>query len=263
MTAREWDATTYDQVGAPMTRRGTALLDRLTLRGDEHVLDAGCGTGRVTRALLDRLPDGQVTALDGSGAMVEEARRVLGDDPRVDFAVGDLTQPLGGGPFDAIVSTSTFHWVPGHAALWSRLHAALRPGGVLLADFGGAGNIASVLAALRDAGYDEHPWTFDPPETAERDLRAAGFTDVRVDHVGDPVDLDAEQLETYLRTVVLGWHVERYGDAVVGDVARRLERPHLDYVRLQVLATVEHGARRWPAPRRRDVMPPQGEGAGR
>lgn len=236
MTAREWDATTYDQVGAPMTRRGTALLDRLALRGDERVLDAGCGTGRVTGALLDRLPDGRVVALDGSAAMVGEARRVLGDDPRVAFVVGDLTQPLPDDGFDAIVSTSTFHWVPDHPALWSRLAAALRPGGVLLADFGGAGNIASVLAALHDLGIDEHPWTFDDPGRTEAELTAAGFTDVQVDHVADPVGLTPEELETYLRTVVLGWHVERFGDAVVAGVAARLPRPHMDYVRLQVHA---------------------------
>ena len=63
-TPRDWDAATYDRVADPQTRWGTAVLDRLTLTGDEVVLDAGCGTGRVTESLAERLPRGRVIALD-------------------------------------------------------------------------------------------------------------------------------------------------------------------------------------------------------
>ena len=58
---RDWDARTYDRVADPMTRWGAAVLDRLALDGDERVLDAGCGTGRVTEALAERLPRGRVS----------------------------------------------------------------------------------------------------------------------------------------------------------------------------------------------------------
>src|SRR4029453_5293945 len=74
---RDWDARTYDRVADPMTRWGEAVLDRLPLAGDERVLDAGCGSGRVTELLAGRLPRGRVVALDGSTAMVEAARQRL------------------------------------------------------------------------------------------------------------------------------------------------------------------------------------------
>ncbi|MDH5244598.1 MAG: class I SAM-dependent methyltransferase, partial [Chloroflexota bacterium] len=107
---RDWDARTYDRVADPMTRWGTTVLDRLPLAGDETVLDAGCGSGRVTELLAERLERGRVVALDGSPAMVEAARRRLarfGD--RVTFLVADLGAPLPieSGSLDAVLSTAT------------------------------------------------------------------------------------------------------------------------------------------------------------
>ncbi|WP_205695876.1 trans-aconitate 2-methyltransferase [Conexibacter sp. SYSU D00693] len=241
---RDWDAATYDRVGAPMTRRGLLAVDRLELQPHMTVLDAGCGTGRVTAAVLERLgPEGRVIALDGSPSMVAEARAVLGDDPRVAFVVADLgadgfAEP---GSLCAVVSTSTFHWVPDHPALWRRLHAALKPGGQLVVDCGGAGNIARILQALRDLGVHDTPWTFDDPETATRELQAAGFTDVHARLRADPAPVTRDGVETYLRTVVLGSYVaERSAadaDALVAAVARALgPEPVIDYVRLELEA---------------------------
>ena len=96
MTA-DWDARTYDRIADPMTRWGATVLDRLPLEGDERVLDAGCGSGRVTELLLERLPRGHVVALDGSAAMIDEARRRLAPaavEDRVSFVVADLCEPL-------------------------------------------------------------------------------------------------------------------------------------------------------------------------
>src|SRR5439155_14323813 len=117
--AREWDAATYDRIADPMTRWGAAVVDRLQLAGDERVLDAGCGSGRVTELLLGRLPRGQVIALDASLAMVEEAqRRLTPFGNRVTFVVADLLEPL---PIDAavdgVLSTATFHWITDHESL--------------------------------------------------------------------------------------------------------------------------------------------------
>ncbi|HEX7473081.1 MAG TPA: methyltransferase domain-containing protein, partial [Candidatus Limnocylindrales bacterium] len=118
----DWDAATYDRIADPQARWGSAVLDRLPLRGDERVLDAGCGSGRVTAQLLERLPDGEVVALDASPAMVEEARRRLGDDARLTFVVADLLEPLPVvPPVDAILSTATFHWVTDHDRLFRNL----------------------------------------------------------------------------------------------------------------------------------------------
>jgi trans-aconitate 2-methyltransferase len=87
---RDWDAATYDRVSSPQVEWAGPVLDRLELRGDETVLDAGCGTGRVTAVLAQRLPRGRVIAVDGSPAMVAEARKRLPGD--VDVRVADLLE---------------------------------------------------------------------------------------------------------------------------------------------------------------------------
>ena len=152
MSPRDWDAATYDRLAAPMTRWGRIVVDRLELRGDERVLDAGCGTGKVTAMLRERLPDGEIVALDGSASMVALARERLGEE-RVTYLVADLLEPLPvDPPVDAVLSTATFHWIPDHDRLFANLAAVMRPGAQLVAQCGGRGNIASVEAALRDMG---------------------------------------------------------------------------------------------------------------
>jgi trans-aconitate 2-methyltransferase len=245
-TPRDWDAATHDRVADPMTQWGMTVLDRLSLHGDETVLDAGCGSGRVTEALAERLPRGCVVALDASPSMIEKARERLerfGD--RVAFVVADLGRPLpidGLAPVDAILSTATFHWVPDHDALFTNLAAVLRPGGSLVAQCGGAGNIASIQAVLATFGDgwlgDVH---FETPEATERRLAAAGFVDIDTWLQPEPTRLEpGEPFETFLRTVVLGSHVERLPperrDAFVAEVARHLVEPVIDYVRLNIVA---------------------------
>ena len=97
-----------------MTAMGTDVLDRLVLRGDETVLDAGCGTGNVTRLLHERLPRGHVIAVDAAPSMVEQARELLPAD--VDVRQADLLELELDAPVDAILSTATFHWVAGPRA---------------------------------------------------------------------------------------------------------------------------------------------------
>ena len=247
MPPRDWDATTYERLSAPMTAMGTEVLDRLVLRGDETVLDAGCGTGNVTRLLHERLPDGHVIAVDAAPSMVEQARELLPADVEVRRA--DLLELDVDEPVDAILSTATFHWVPDHARMFRRLHAALKPGGRLVAQCGGHGNVAAVkqagLDVAAEAPYAEHfagwstDWTFATPEETDTRLRAAGFTDIwcwltRVDvDPGDPF--------SYLRAICLGSFVEQLPDELRDPFVRaaleRLPAPlEIHYVRLNILA---------------------------
>jgi len=244
---RDWDAAMYDRVADPQTRWGIVVLERLPLDGDETVLDAGCGSGRVTELLVQRVPNGRVVALDGSPAMIDEARRRLARfAARVDFVVADLGRPFtlpGGRPVDAILSTATFHWVIDHDALFRNLAAVIRPGGRLVAQCGGHGNVASIMAVLATIGDG---WlgdrTFATPEETTDRLARAGFVDIECWLQPEPTRFEAgEPFETFLRTVILGPHLGRLPatehDAFVRAVADRIAEPLIDYVRLNIVAT--------------------------
>ncbi|MFN8620728.1 MAG: class I SAM-dependent methyltransferase [Chloroflexota bacterium] len=241
--SRRWDAGTYDRVSDPLVRMGGDVLARLELRGDETVIDAGCGTGRVTEQLLGRLPHGRVVALDVSAAMLEEAAvRLERYRDRVTLLEADLNLPLPvAEPVDALLSTATFHWVLAQEALPGHLAAVLRPGGQLVAQCGGEGNCADVFAALEALG--ERPLErlrFLGPEVAARRYEAAGFTDVRAWLTPEPVTFATrEELEAYLATVFLGPLTDRPADALPAlahEVADRLPGPVIGYVRLNLVA---------------------------
>ena len=260
---RDWDATTYDKVADPQARWGRAVLDRLPLAGDERVLDAGCGTGRVTELLAERLPRGHVVALDGSPGMVEAARqRLAGFGERIEYVVADLGQPLPlADQVDAILSTATFHWLADHDALFTNLAAVLKPGGRLVAQCGGAGNIASVqrvLAGIGDGWLG--PVHFASPMDTVRRLDHAGFVDIECWLSDEPTRFDpGEPFETFLRTVILGAHLDRLPEtereAFVRTVVERLAEPVIDYVRLNIVALRSNRPSPEPPP---GARPPSG-----
>ncbi|CAN5562061.1 hypothetical protein BH24CHL9_BH24CHL9_07790 [soil metagenome] len=196
MPAPAWDARSYDRISGPHAAMGASALERLELRGAERVLDAGCGSGRLTEQLIERLPSGSAVALDGSADMLDEARRRLerfGD--RVTYVRADLGRPplpVEGG-VDAVLSTATFHWITDHDALFAGLAGVLRPGGQLSAQCAGEGNASAVIEAVRAEGVETRSrFTFsNPDETSERLVRA-GFEHVLVWLTPAPVHFDSE-----------------------------------------------------------------------
>jgi trans-aconitate 2-methyltransferase len=241
----DWNATSYDKVADPQTRWGAEVLKRLPLVGGETVLDAGCGTGRVTELLLARLPRGRVVALDASAAMLDQARERLARFGRqVTYIHADLGQPLPiEDPVDAILSTATFHWVPDHDALFANLAAVLRPGGLLVAQCGGFGNIARFIAvaASVDPGFTRNRHNFQTPEATAVRLDQSGFDSIRtwLSDALTPFEPGAA-LEAFLATVCLRSHLDGLKPAerepFVHAVAQRMPEPVLDYVRLNIVA---------------------------
>jgi len=244
---REWDASTYDRVSDIQAEWSLDVIDRLGLSGDETVLDAGCGSGRVTKLLLERLPRGRVVGVDSSARMIEQAREALPE--RTDFVVSDLLDLELDDPVDAVFSNATLHWVLDHRRLFTRLHAALRPGGKLEAQCGGIGNLDEFLNSLENVNGDERfapyvrgiasSWNFASPGDTELRLRAAGFEGVHC-WLEERLEKPREPRE-FLRVVCLGPHLERlpehlheqYLDAVLEYAPRPLT---LDYVRLNISA---------------------------
>jgi trans-aconitate 2-methyltransferase len=242
---RTWDGQSYDRISGPMHAMGLAVLDRLSLSGEETVLDAGCGSGRVTQALLERLPRGRVIALDASASMVAAARERLG--PQADVRQGDLLELALDEPLDAILSTATFHWISDHDLLFARLREALRGGGRLSAQCGGEGNIttlrARAAAVLARAPYAEHfrdwspPWNYAGAGETETRLRLAGFTSARCWLA--PAPTRPEHPREFLATIILGPMVQRLPEALrerfMDDVMTELGEPVVvDYVRLNI-----------------------------
>ncbi len=255
----EWDATIYHRVSAPQVTWGSKVLERLALLGDETVVDAGCGTGRLTADLLERLPHGRVIAVDRSTNMLAEAAAHLaprfGD--RVSFLHADVQDLELPEPVDAIFSTATFHWVLDHPRLFRALFTCLKPGGQLVAQCGGGPNISrlrqraeSLLESpqFRDKAVGwTNPWEFATPEETARRLAAAGFTDIETGLEPAPTTFpDAPAFSEFVQSVVLRAHL----DALPEDADRRAfmaeitalaagdDPPFtLDYWRLNLAAT--------------------------
>jgi trans-aconitate 2-methyltransferase len=243
----DWDAKTYDAVSDPQFSWGMEVLERLDLGEGETVIDAGCGSGRVTAELVKRVPGGSVLAVDGSPAMIEQARERLGDS--AGYLVTDLSELEINEPVDLIFSTATFHWILDHDRLFARLRAALRPGGRLIAQCGGQGNVAEHAKAIAEVAarpeFSAHleqmtgMWNFAAPEETERRLLAAGFDDVRC--WLEPKPVTPERPLEFTSTVTLG--------PLLAQLPEELRRPFaetileisaepltLDYVRLNIEA---------------------------
>ncbi len=243
---RDWDAGAYARVSDPQFEWALEVLDRLTLNGDETVLDAGCGSGRVTRELQEKLPRGHVFAVDGSPSMVEEAEKTL-DSDRTTAWVSDLVELEVPEPVDAVLSTATFHWISDHARLFERLYAALKPGGRLVAQCGGVGNVERFTDHLSGAAelseyapyFDgmDTPWNFATPVQTAQLLAKAGFVDVDTWLQDKPVT--PPEPREFVRVVCLGHHLERLPDELkepfLDLVCERAGSPLvLDYVRLNM-----------------------------
>lgn len=242
MSERDWDAATYDRISDAQFTWALEQLERLPLAGDEVVVDAGCGSGRVTEVLAERLPRGRVYGVDASESMVSHARAAL--DRRAKILCQDLVELDLPEPVDAVFSNATFHWIHDHDALFAALHSAIKPGGRLVAQCGGKGNIEAfrraaerVAAEQPFAPYFEdwqQPWNYAGPEQTTERLERAGFTDVRTWLEPKRVDPD----RAFIKTVCLLPHLRHLPEELHDEfIDRVIERERiLEYVRLNMIA---------------------------
>lgn len=257
-SSHEWNSPVYHRLSQPQVSWGKKVLARLRLRGDEIVLDAGCGTGRLTAELLEALPRGRVIGLDLSQNMLTSAREHLlaQSENRVGLVAADLLHLPFANTFDGIVSTAAFHWVLDHDALFASLRCALHPRGWLEAQCGGGPNLAALrkradaLAATPKyapffSGFHE-PWLFENAEEAAGTLRRAGFVNVRTSVESAPTLLDdAAHYKEFVRNIILRRHLEQLPEEslrvqFMGNLAEQAANDDppflLDYWRLNLSA---------------------------
>jgi trans-aconitate 2-methyltransferase len=259
----DWDAAQYHRISDPQLAWGRAVAARLLPTAGEWILDLGCGTGRLTNEFA-RLPGIIVVGLDYSAAMLREARDQTivrpGSDPgktlrRPLYVRGDgATLPFVSA-FDAIFSAAVFHWIRDHDQLFRSVSDALKPGGRLVAQCGGAGNLDRLYGRARALMHADpfrrhfSGWTdfnhFENVADTERRLDGAGFHDIDVSLVSSPVTFNSpDAFSEFVAAVCLRHHLERLpvdtraefmaritNDAVDDDVPLTL-----DYWRLNIAA---------------------------
>jgi trans-aconitate 2-methyltransferase len=245
--SRDWDAATYDRISGPQQAWAAEQLDRLDLAGDEYVLDAGCGSGKITAELVRRVPRGRVYAVDAAPSMVRHTQAALGDKVTAlcqDLAELDLPEPV-----DVVFSNATFHWIPDHDALFAALHRNLKAGGRLLAQCGGRGNIDSFRRLAETVAAEEpfapyfadwvKPWNYATAEETAARLKAAGFAEVSCWLQDRPTT--PEEPRSFISTVCLVRHLDplpaELHDPFIDRVLERAGDPLvLEYVRLNMSA---------------------------
>jgi len=228
---------------------GAAVLERLRIAGDETVLDAGCGSGRVTELLAERLPEGRVIGVDASPSMIEAAgERLQGlvEAGRVTLRCADLLELELDTPVDAVLSTATFHWIADHDRLFERVRAALRSDGQFVAQCGGEGNIDVLRAHAREVTerepYAQHfaawraPWNYAPAELTSARLERAGFAEAEC--WLEPSPQRPEEPRAFL-SIVLAPHCQllpqELREPFMDDVLAKVGEPVIvDYVRLNI-----------------------------
>jgi trans-aconitate 2-methyltransferase len=254
---REWDSAAYHRLSDPQF--GWALkvvkrLESLGLRGDEHILDAGCGSGRVTAELLHRFPHCHVTAVDASENMVREAQLTLqpfGERVRVEKR--DLLELPYSNIFDVVFSTAVFHWIKDHDTLFAVLFRVLRPGGTLLAQCGGGPNLKRLRDRITHLTESQkfrkffedwqRLWEYPGPELTIQRLERAGFKDVSSSLEPAPVAFtESEQYSDFLAAMILHPYIERlppelepeFRDALVRQATQDHPAFVFDYWRLNI-----------------------------
>ena len=260
-TAR-WDAADYAANSAVQQTWARELIARLKLRGDEHVLDVGCGDGKVTAEIARVLPDGSVTGVDASVEMIAFAQRTfpVRKNPNLEFHVMDARKIKSTRRFDVVFSNAALHWVDDHEAILRGAASVLKPGGRLVISCGGKGNAHDVFLALRPEICLKRwrrffrrmpkPYFFYSPADYEKWLPRSGFriVDVRLTPK-DATYAGREGFAAWLRTTWLPY-IQRLPEAVreefITAVAERYvsKHPpdegnlvHVRMVRLEIAAT--------------------------
>jgi trans-aconitate methyltransferase len=254
-----WNATDYAKNSSEQQKWARELIAKLHLRGDERVLDLGCGDGKVTAEIAHQLPRGEIVGVDLSQEMIDFAIATF-HQPNLRFERADARALNFENEFDVVFSNAVLHWVYDHEPALRGIRGSLKPGGRILLQMGGRGNAADVLETVteltRDPRWSQYftdfsfRYGFHGPEDYTRWLLDAGFDPRRVELIPkDMIHATRERFAGWLRTTWMPWTdriPEQMREMFIDEVVDRYlrvhaadadGRVHVAMVRLEVEAT--------------------------
>jgi trans-aconitate 2-methyltransferase len=256
-----WNAEQYKKSSSNQKQWGTELLTMLSLTGNEHVLDIGCGDGMLTATMADMLPNGLAVGIDSSKEMVALAEKHFPrkDYPNLRFIVKDAKRLDFDGEFDAVFSNACLHWIVDHIPVLEGIKRSLKDGGKMLVQMGGKGNAEEIIRTLealigteRWAGYFKDfpfPYGFYSPEEYKAWLTGLGFKIGRAELIPKQMVFENKQgLASWIRTTWLPYTQavpENFRKEFIGELADTYIRGypahedgiiHVRMVRLEVEA---------------------------
>ncbi|MFZ2456483.1 MAG: methyltransferase domain-containing protein [Candidatus Altiarchaeia archaeon] len=260
-----WDPRDYEKSSSAQETWAKELIKKLRLKGDERILDIGCGDGKVSAQLAKNVPEGSVTGVDLSADMLAYAVTKYIDVPNLGFEAGDASRLKYDREFDYVVSFACLHWIREHVPVLQGIRRSLRSNGRIMLQFGGKGNAAELIKAADDviaADWKEYfqdytfPWAFYSPGEYRVFLKQAGLKAIRVELIPkDREDAGHEGLASFIRTT---WHPytdrvpekmrKEFIDAIAEEYIRRNPMDskgmvHIPMMRLEVEACVIRPAR--------------------
>lgn len=191
MKTYEFDGEKYKTASLHQKEWGKNLISKISLHGDETILDLGCGDGHLTEQLSLLVPKGKVTGIDASAGMIQTAEKIRREN--LNFIQMDMNDLRFTNEFDLIYSNAALHWIKDHKRLLQNSHAALKTGGILLWDFGCRGNCANFLDVMQKqitenqyADYFEDfemPWFLPAKEQYHGLISDVGYSDFTITEV--------------------------------------------------------------------------------
>lgn len=211
-TEYAWDAHEYARHSSAQLIWAEELIGKLGIRGDESLLDIGCGDGKITARIAGLLPRGQVVGLDASPEMIQLARSRCGgkEHTNLAFVQQDAREIALAEQFDLVFSAAALHWIQDHGAVLRGIKRSLKPGGRILLQMGGRGNARDVFSALQQvvavppwqpyfAGFAA-PYSFYGPDDYEVWLIQEGFQIDRVELIPKEMVHTVDGFKGWLRT---------------------------------------------------------------
>jgi trans-aconitate methyltransferase len=256
-----WDAETYDNISTIQEQFALKLIQLRNWTGKEIVMDAGCGSGRVTKILAKEIPNKKIYAIDIDVNMIDKAKDNLSQFENVTIINSDLLDlnlQIISSKVDVIFSNAALHWILNHQKLFNTFFELLNQNGQLLIQCGGYGNLKKAISIFNKIKDSEkfkdyfkewkEEWYFPKPSNTEKLLNEIGYNNIKVYLSEASISfVNKSSYSLYLKTVVLGPYLryipsDNYKEEYLKSILNEIEQNHLemiwnlDYVRLNILA---------------------------